>query len=254
MIRKYLFRKNYKGTFEIEGERLTGHLAFKTQETSWLGTHSPIVVLVSVHSAFHVGMEGFLKMDAFLSTIKSCVEGKISILIADTAHLAAETLLQRANSCLQAGRELALRYQSLLVGYEILYWHTLCKGEDYAHIRSQLLLLIESDAKIHDLLRLDAESTYTEKRAQECPNKASFIQATITDLVDQCVVLQLLSQRGYRTLFYPGAPYQSTEYLRSTLQSQLRWIDVFLSIEKKTKVSITPSQELSALLYSNQLG
>jgi len=236
MIRKYSFRKNYKGTCEIEGERLTGHLAFKTREVSWLSTHSPVVVLVSVNSTFHEGAEGFLKMEAFLSTIKSCVAGKICILIADTAHLAAQTLLCGVDHCLHAGEKLVLRYQSLFTNCELLYWHALCEGDDYAQGRSAILSLIQSDERIRDLLHADAESTYTEKRALECPDKVKFIQATLTDLVDQCIVLQLLSQRGYRTLFYPGAPYQTTEYLYSIGQDQLQWIDVFLTIEKKTRV------------------
>jgi hypothetical protein len=241
MNNKYLFRKNYKGICEIEGERLSGHLAFKTQNDAWLNTTSPVVVLISVHSAFHNGAEGFLKMEAFLSTIKNCVLGKICLLIADTAHHQAQTLrdgISAWEDCLQSGKALVERYSSLFAECEIFYWHTLCHDEAYAQIRSEILLLIDSDENLQDYLRADADITYTDKRALEFRDKGRFIEATLADLVDQCVVMQLLSQKGYRHLFYPGAPCQATEYLHKMLHNQLRWIDVFLTIEKKTKLPV----------------
>jgi hypothetical protein len=56
------------------------------------------------------------------------------------------------------------------------------------------------------------------------------------DLIEQCVVLQVLARRQFGYIFYPGAPCKATEYLRTLLSDELKWIDVFLTIEKKTRI------------------
>jgi len=238
MNRKYLFRSNYKGICEIEGERLLGHLAFKTQDISWLDTSSPVVVLVSVNSAFHEKGEGFLKMEAFLATIRRHVKGEIVILIADTAHLYAQHLLEgpsATQSCLSAGEELVSRYRSLFAGSTLLYWHALRRDEAYEEIRSHILTLFHRDATFRQYLFEDADSAFTEKRKSEFLDKGQFIESTVADLIEQCVYLQLLARKQFRYLFYPGASCKATEYLRTILSNGLQWIDVFLTIEKKAK-------------------
>lgn len=240
MNKKYIFRKNYKGICESEGEKLSGHLAFKTQDVSWLNTSKPVLVLVSVNSAFHKDGEGFLKMEAFLSTIKSCVKGEVFILIADTAHLNTQYLLEGVTakeSSLLAGEELTLRYHSLFKEFELIYWHSLCQDDAYTWIRSNVVTLFHFDKKFQNFLLEDAENAFTEKRARAFLDKAQFIEKTIDDLIEQCVFLQLLARR-YSYLFYPGAPHKATEYLNMVIPSQLKWINVFLSIEKKTRIPV----------------
>jgi hypothetical protein len=61
----------------------------------------------------------------------------------------------------------------------------------------------------------------------------------IEDLIEQCICMQILAKQGFRYLFYPGAPCHSTEYVnRKCIPNDhyLHWIDVFVTIEKKTKV------------------
>lgn len=239
MYRKYLFRSNFKGVYEQEGEKLAAHIAFKTQDVSWLNISCPVLVLISVNSAFHERGEGFLKMEALLSTIQSCVKGEVHILIADLAHLHAQSLLDgpgAKESCLRAGKELVFRYRSLFEGSELIYWHALCHNTAYTQIKSDVWTLFHSDETFQKYLFEDAEVAFTEKRAREFTDKEQFIEKTITDLIEQCICLQLLACRGYRHLFYPGAPCRATEYLNTILSSQLKWIDVFLSIERKTRM------------------
>lgn len=225
--------------YESIDERLWGHLAFKTKDSTWLNTTYPVVILISVHSNFHKGADGYLKMEALLSTIKTCVKGKVAILIADTAHLHTRHLLEgegAKENCLRAAKGLFSLYRDLFTGCELIYWNSLSQDSTYLEIRSHILTLFHSDEQFQKSLFDDAESGYTENREREFRSKAQFIEKTIDDLLEQCVVLQLLGLRGYRYLFYPGAPCKATEYLDSILHSQLQWIAVFLTIEKKTRI------------------
>lgn len=72
---------------------------------------------------------------------------------------------------------------------------------------------------------------------QKFSNKELFIEKAIEDLLEQCASLLVLSNKGYRFQFYPGKPYASIEYVNRVFipkDNQIFWIDVFLTIEKKT--------------------
>ncbi|MBA3284150.1 MAG: hypothetical protein H0U27_03690, partial [Nitrosopumilus sp.] len=88
----YKWRKNFTSVYINRDEVVRGKLAFKTKETNWLNTETPVVVLISIHSSFNDGICGELKMNAFLSTIKNHVKGKITILLSDIAHLRTRNL------------------------------------------------------------------------------------------------------------------------------------------------------------------
>jgi hypothetical protein len=144
MNRKYLFRNNFKGVCNLDEESFLGHLAFKTQDVSWLDTSSSVIVLVSVNSAFHERGEGWLKMEALLATIKRNVRGAVAILIADTAHLCAERLLLGSiaeKHCMNASEELVSRYRSLFAGYQLFHWHSINQDD----VRSEVMALFHSD-------------------------------------------------------------------------------------------------------------
>ena len=237
-----MLRKNFKSIYLSEDCITYGRIAFKTREVDWLDTPLPAVALVSVHSTFHEGVNGYLKMDAFISTIRENVKGKVSILIADTAHLHTLHLLQLEDPlrhCLQSAKELALRFRSYFDSNEGLYWSDYIMGDkEYPVFKEQLQELVRTDKAFRASLLADAEAAYTEKRKAEFSNKALFMEKMVEDLIEQCVCTHILARKGYRYLFYPGAPCVSTEYVSRNfipLEGSLNWIDVFLTIEKKTK-------------------
>lgn len=237
MNRKYLLRKNFKAVYSQPEQTIVGHLAFKTKDDLWLDTPFPTLVLISVQSAFHEGREGFLKMEAFLSIIRESVQGIVTVLIADTAHLQACRLLEGEGAlsrCLMAADQLVLCYKDYFSGCDLLYWHTLQKEGDYLLLKGQISALARSDDQFNALLLEDAQSTWTKTRETQYGDRLQFIENTVADLIDQCTCLQLLARRGYRYLFYPGAPYKAGLYLDALLPFHLNWVDVFLTIEKKS--------------------
>lgn len=57
----------------------------------------------------------------------------------------------------------------------------------------------------------------------------------IEDILEQCACLFVLAHKGYQFQFYPGSPYSSVEYVNCySLDQRISWINVFLTIEKKT--------------------
>lgn len=235
MYRKYSLRKNYKAVGSDNEGQILGHLAFKTRDDLWLNTNRPSILLVSVNSAFHSGFEGDMKMEAFIAVIRSSVKALLTILIADLAHLKTRQLLEEnkaETNCRKDADELIWRYSSLFAGSPLIYWRDLIKDDQFSLLRSEIVDLSKKDQQFLQLLKQDAETDWTHKRQALFTSKESFIEQSIEELIDQCACLQLLANLGYRYIFYPGAPHRATQYL----QTSIDWIDVFLSIEKKTRI------------------
>lgn len=246
MNRKYLLRKNFKSVYRQANYSLLGHIAFKTRDALWLDTSHPALVLISVDSAMHTGAEGHLKMEALISIIRSSVKGPLTVLIADTAHLQTRRLVEDKaafSNSLQAADELICRFSSHFTGCNLLYWHQLSQEPSYWSLKAEIKMLVQTDHEFQTLLFEDAEGTWTEERRCFYPDRNRFIEAAIEDLMEQSVCLQLLARRNYRYLFYPGEPYESTLYLDKLTSSRLKWINVFLSIEKKKETHIADSIE-----------
>src|ERR1700733_8222827 len=124
MERKYLLRKNYKSRRSEPGKEIVGHLAFKTKNALWVETSLPTLALISVQSLFHEGEDGALKMEAFLSIIRSSIQSPVTALIADTAHLEARCLIEgdySLSNCLKEAEALIERYEQFFAGYELIY-------------------------------------------------------------------------------------------------------------------------------------
>lgn len=236
MYRKYSLRKNYKAIC-LEGEQqIVGHMAFKTKDALWLNTKKPSLALISIQSAFHYGFEGNMKMEAFISVIRSSIQAPLTILIADLAHLQTRKLLEEnkaETNCIKDADELVWRYRSIFADSTLIYWRDLKKQEKFSLLRSEILKLSKNDQQFQQLLKEDAERDWTNKRQALYPSKEAFIEKSIEELIDQCACMQLLASLNYGYVFYPGAPHQATQYFKSSIE----WIDVFLSIEKKARVS-----------------
>lgn len=71
----------WRHTLNCFRDTVSCKLAFKTHDNEWLQTEDPVVILVSLQSAFHEGIFGDIKMDAFVSTIKKHVKGRITVLL-----------------------------------------------------------------------------------------------------------------------------------------------------------------------------
>lgn len=112
--------------------------------------------------------------------------------------------------------------------------------KEYTSFKNLLQQLMQRDDAFRSSLLADAEAAYTEKRRKEFPDQKLFIEKMIADLIEQCVCIQILGKQGYRYLFYPGPPCASAQYINDHYilpENRLHWIDVFITIEKKTKVS-----------------
>jgi len=229
----YQVRKNFTSFYLEDSKSIRGKLAFKTRETDWLNTEFPVVALISTHSAFHEGNDGDLKMDAFMGTIKNHVKGKITVLIADTAHYHTQN-----EDSIESGRKVAHRYQSFFEGCNILYWHSSISHADlFAPSLAKVEHLAQADPLFREHLLADAEATYTKERREKFPNQPLFLENAMKDILGQCASLFVLVSLGNRYQFYPGSPYRSVEYVNHLffpIEKKIHWINVFLTIEKKT--------------------
>ena len=109
---------------------IRGKLAIKTRETHWLNTAHPVVVL-SIHSALHKNVDGDLKMNALISSIKKLVKGRITVLLSDRAHLQTYSLkyqddIKKAfEYCLLSAHTLQERYRPYFESCEVSFIGTL---------------------------------------------------------------------------------------------------------------------------------
>jgi hypothetical protein len=240
----YNLRKNFSATYSHNDMTIRGKLAFKTKETNWLDTEAPVIVPISIQSSFHEGMAGYLKMNAFISTIKAHVKGNITILFTEKAHLNVASLRFQNNyqrtfdECLHQAYEVADRFKVFFEGCNIVYWHKYI-GHDpsYSFFYDKIIKIYQTDSVFQSHLSADAEITYTSERASEFIDKFLFISKAIEDLLEQCICVLVMANKGYRFQFYPGSQFASVEYVNRMfvdIEKKLSFIDVFLTIEKKT--------------------
>lgn len=240
---EYIWRKNFTAEFANQDKKVRGKLAIKTRETHWIDTEKPVIVLVSIHSAIHGQIDGDLKMNALVSTIKSHVRGKITVLLSDSAHLQVASLDFHNNvkeafqESLKSAHAINYRYKNYFEGCNVAYWHSYISQDEYFTSSLNFLRHMQAnDFIFQSRLKQDAEASYTPERMQKFPNKTLFMEKTIEDILEQCVCILVLAEKGYRFQFYPGCPCASTEYINRVFlpqNKQVTWIDVFLSIEKK---------------------
>lgn len=248
-MNKYKLRKNYISNYTNNEEMVRGKLAFKTEEAQWLDTDESVIALISIHSSFHSGPGGYLKMDAFLSTIKNNVKGKLVVLLADSAHLHTLSLdffgniSSALNQCVKDSNGFVEKFKALFDKHEVVYWHSfICSDPTYKKMLSLVRKRYEIDSQFQEFVIADAVSTYTSERENKYPNRSLFVEKAIEDILEQCASSLVLVNKGYRFLFYPGAPYKSVANVST--DRHLSWINVFLSIEKKTKL---PAELMMAL-------
>ncbi len=246
---RYLLRRNFTAVFSDERKTVHAKIAFKTQETQWLNTQLPVIALVSVHSAFHEGMEGDLKMNAWMSTIKENVKGRVTVLLSDKAHLHAASLKYENDlqitfeECKRGAQDLSKRYRRYFDNARVAFWHSyICQDKIYDASLKLVKELYNADSLFPGHLQQDAQACYTDQRMQDFSDKGLFIEKTIEDILGQCASMLVLINKGYRFVFYPGSPYASTEYVNQVLvpdDKKMCWIDTFLSIEKKSFLNIS---------------
>lgn len=242
-IIKYVWRNNVKAIFSNNKLKVRGKLAFKTKCIQWIETEKPVIVLVSVYSAFHHPVDGDLKMNALMSTIKTHVKGKITVLLADSAHMQVHSLQHRSpeiafHDCVANAKKLNQRYETYFEGCQVAYWHSyISKDENYLASIESLRKLAESNEAFGKLLHLDAQSTYTAEQQLRFPDRDLFIEKAIEDILCQCACVLVLARKKYRFQFYPGCPYTSVHYISKSflpVEQTIAWVNVFLAIEKKT--------------------
>lgn len=245
-MKRYLLRKNYTAV----NDHVRAKLAFKTKDAKWLDTEKPVIILVSIHTAFHENLDGSMKMDSLVATIKNHVKGPITVLLADRAHIRTMSLkypADGAEKCLEDARALNARFQSCFSGCRIAYWHSyIYQDENFEHSLERVKKLAESDPLFRECLQTDALSQ--NKHIAEFTDL--FIEKSKEDILEQCACILVLSKKGYRFQFYPGHPYRSTEYVNQRLlppENRVSWVNVFLSIESKKLLNPLTALQPAAL-------
>lgn len=245
-MNKYNLRKNFTAVYSNNNVRIRGKLAFKTKELDWLETHNPVIVLVSVYSAFHEEIGGDLKMNALLSTIRRHVKGKVTVLLSDRAHFHTNSLEYQENvkqtyeESLKKAYSLKSRYQPYFDDCTVVYWHSyIYQEEQFAECLTFLKNIYEADSAFRELVNLDANGSYM-NRQNEMLNKERYLIKAKEDILEQCAAIFILAKKGYRFQFYPGSSNLSVEYINKVYipeQQRISWINVFLTIEKKTVIN-----------------
>lgn len=243
-MKVYNLRKNHTAFFSTGGTITKGKLAFKTRETDWLNTDSPILIPISIDSHFHEGISGDLKMSAFCSVLKKHVQGHITILMTERAHLNVLGLENGKEYALRSSlcraHQLVDRYKHYFRDCDVQFWSSfICQDPSYQQSVDRITYFFQNDAIFRSHLISDAELTYTSERAELFSDRDLFIRAAISDIMEQCVCLLILVKKGYVFQFYPGHQYGAVEYINQLLlKSSLKMISVFLTIEKKTTSSL----------------
>jgi hypothetical protein len=242
-MKNYTLRKNFK-TFYLNGEtRVKAALAFKTIDTHWVDTELPCIILVSIHSIFNENLNGHLKMNALVSTIKSHVKGRVTILFAERAHINAMNieynhLETTVETCLRDAQLLHDRFKNYFNDCQVAYWFNyICNDSNFETSYQAIQYLYQHDSFFKYYLDKDATASYNLRKTKNIMDKSQFIKKTIEDILEQCACVLVLSKKGYRFQFYPGQSYASIAYVNQKLLSKdhrVDWINVFISIEKKT--------------------
>lgn len=254
----YSFRKNFSATCSNDMMTIRSKLAFKTKGTDWLNTESQVIVPISIRSTFLAGLAGDLKMQAYTSIIKNHVQGKITILLTEKSHLHVASLKYNPNSYDQAleeetqfAREIESRFRLYFQNCKVEYWETYISNDSHYFIfKEQIDRLYQTDSTFKSLVLHNAEVTYTCERAREFSNKSLFIEKAVKDLLEHCVYMLLIANKGYKYQFYPGSLYSCMDYVNENLiepEKRVSLVNVCLTIERKT---ITKTLEGSLLSYN----
>lgn len=248
MDKRYILRRNYHSIFYTKKEIIHGKIAFKTKIDSWLNTKKPVVILLSIDSAFHKSIDGDLKTNALINTISSHVQNKITVLMANHAHYHTTTLNYNNNKVmafeenLKKTDELVSRYQIYSPNNSLLYWHSYIHSDDnYLSLIKQVKDFYLISAIFQELINNDIDRSYTEERKQRYQDKELYYSKALEDIFEQCACLLVLAEKGYGYIFYPGPPLESSEYLLQYIlptHKHIEWVNVFLSVEKKTKCEL----------------
>ena len=195
-------------------------IIFRTSSSDWVGTQEPVIILFSVHSLFHHGTVGALKVNTLVRNIKENVEGNVTILITDKVHINALSLTfdgdaQKAYAqCIQDAQLLKSRFATDFEGCAVVSWEEfISQDPDYQSYHDLVMDIYTTDTYFQELLYQDALKSYTPDRAQAAPDKDIFITKTIQDLLEQSIYVFVASKKAYRFEFYPGKPNASSEYI-----------------------------------------
>lgn len=157
-MNKYQFRKNYF---------FSGKIVFKTQETAWINTTQPVLVPISIHSSFHQGIIGPVKMNAYLSLLKENIQGPITLLMTEKAHwkvnsLNFETETQALEQMLKDARALEAQFAHCFADCQVKYWHEYINQDPYyPAFHKQVIDLYQNDSTFHNLILQDTDLAYS---------------------------------------------------------------------------------------------
>lgn len=191
----YAWVKRYKITSlqpELQDGMDRTKIVIKTENSDWVDTHSPVIVPFSVHSAFHEGNKGKLKVHAFLKTLKENVKNKITILFTEQAHIHALSINKELDiektiaMCTQDAHQLAGSLKEYMAGCDIAFWDNFINNDpDYSLYKKIIDDCYQTDKQFQQLLYTDAENSYSESFARLYPDKNLFIEKTVLGRVNE---------------------------------------------------------------------
>ncbi len=216
-------------------------IVIKTRSADWIGTHEPVIILFSIHSLFHEGLIGSLQVSTLVSNIKANVNGNVTILFTEKAHINALSLNYGGDrdkaytQCIKDAQLLKSRFATDFQGCAVVSWEEfISQDPDYQSYHDMVMDIYKTDTHFQELLYQDALKSYTPERAQAVPNKDIFITKTIKDLLELIIYLFVASKKGYRFEFYPGKPNASSEYINHKFlpaEKQIKQIPVGFRLE-----------------------
>lgn len=219
------------------GENLTKKITIKTRPASWINSEYPVILPFSIDSYIYESDEGRLKISALLELVKNNVKDKITVLLCDKAHfhtlmlkckndrkVALETSLQKANA-------LKNRFKQSLSGCDLFYWEDFINKDNR---REEFESLVHGFYHSHEgfkkLIRADVEKTCNEARAKEFPDKSLYILNAELDILEQCIYLLIVANKGYKFEFYPGKRILSADFINTLLDNSKKLIRINVTL------------------------
>lgn len=219
------------------GAILTKKITIKTRPASWIHSEQPIILPFSIDSYIYESDDGVLKISALLELIKNNVKDKITILLCDQAHFhtfvlkygndqekALEISLQKANALKNV-------FQESLLGCDVAYWRDFInKNDRYSEFKNLVYGFYRSHERFKELVKTDVEKAYNEVRAREFPNKKLYILNAELDILEQCIYLLIIANKGYKFEFYPSKRILAADFINSLLDNSKKLIRVNVTL------------------------
>lgn len=218
------------------GEIVKTLVKINTSNPGWQNKNLPIIVPISIHSAFHEGEQGEIKIKALFDYIHSYAKEKVMILMCEGAHLNViniknDDMKCTYEICRRDAHQLVKKFNRYFNRFDITFWNEfVVQHNHYGQYKSELLDLYNNDLNFNKLVSNDAENMYTEKLSNQYTNKKCFIDNTKKDILEMIVGCRIKFHEGYRIHIYPGKIFTSMEYIKNLHFKDMIFVNASLKV------------------------